>query len=221
MARFKDLSRFKRTISIEPRTYANIKRTQIDPRTKYIRKIKSEVDVINQMLEALEKAGYSNTWASKTLFNKLDTTRIDVVTGAKIDKSKITKDYSMTSLTYIRKALNDFKASKTSTPKGVKARIEDERQFIAEQTDNQEFANSLTEEELSQIYSVFNDVDYKQLSESGMYDSLEIFSFIVEAKESGKGIRAFMQTIKDYSEDYPDHDVREAFKSIYRKYVTG
>ena len=219
MARMKDLSRFKRTITIEPRTYANVARVKIDTRTKYIRTIKSEVDVINKMLDALEKEGYSNTWASKTLFNKLDTSRIDVVSGGKIDKSKISKDYSMTSLTYIRKALNDFKASKTSTVKGVKDRIEDERQFIAEQTDNEEFARSLTDDELSNIYSVFNDVDYKALTESGQYESNEIFSFIVEAKEQNYGVRKFMQTIRDYSEDYPDRDVRDSFKAIYNKYV--
>lgn len=221
MARMKNLSRFKRTITIEPRTYANVKRVKIDPRTKYIRQTKAEVDVINRMLEALEEQGYSNTWASKTLFNKLDSTKINIVANGKIDKSKISKDYSMSSLVYIRKALNDFKASKTSTVKGVEARIDDERQFIAEQTDNEEFANSLSEEELGQIYSVFNDVDYKALTESGQYESDEIFSFIVEAKEQNYGVRKFMQTIRAYSEDYPDRDVRDSFKAIYKKYVTS
>ena len=217
--KFRDLARFKAVAPIPERTQINIRRRTIDPRTKIIRQTKLEANVINDMLKALEGAGYSDTWASKTLFNKLDTSRISIIKNGKIDTSKINKDYSMTSLTYIRKALNDFKNSKTSTVKGIEQRIDDERQFILEQTENQEFVNSLTDEDLSQIYSVFNDIDYKKLSESGQYDSLEIFSFIVEAKEEGKGIRKFMQTIREYSEDYLDRDVRESFKSIYRKYV--
>lgn len=217
--KFRDLARFKSVAPIPERTQINIRRRHIDPRTKYIRKIKAEADIINDMLNALERAGYSDTWASKTLYNKLETPKINIIKGGKIDVSKISKDYSMSGLTYIRKALNDFIHSKTSTPEGVEARIEDERQFILEQTENQEFAESLTDDELSQIYSVFNDVDYKQLAESGQYDSLEIFSFIIEAKQEGKGIRAFMQTIRQYSEDYPDRDIRESFKNIYRKFV--
>lgn len=221
MARMKNLSRFKRTITIEPRTYANIERVRIDPKTKVIRQIKSEVDVINKMLKALEEAGYENSYASKTLFRKLDTSQVSLVENGRIDKSKITKDFSMTGLTYIKKSLNDFVVSKTSTVAGINKREEDSRNYIAELTDNQAFANSLTKEELDQLYSVFNDERYEKLTKDGTYSSTEIFSSIVKAKSNKIGIRNFMQTIIDHSEEYPDREVREIFKGIYRKYVTN
>ena len=221
MARMMNLSRFKRTITIEPRNYANVERVKIDPKTKVIRQIKSEVDVINKMLKALEEAGYENAWASKTLFRKLDTSQVSLVENGRIDKSKITKDFSMTGLTYIKKSLNDFVVSKTSTVAGINKREEDSRSYIAELTDNPAFANSLTKEELDQLYSVFNDERYEKLTRDGTYSSTEIFSSIVEAKSQGTGIRNFMQTIIDHSEEYPDKEIREIFKGIYRKYVTN
>lgn len=205
-----------RTIKI-----SNKQRVQIDPRTKYARTIRAEANVINDMLKALDEEGYSNSWASKTLFNKLGTNKINIIKNNKIDVGKISKTSSMSNLTYIKKALNDFKASKTSTVKGIKSRIDDERQFIAEQTDNQEFANDLTDEEIGKIYEVFNDTDYKQLTESGMYDSDEIFTFITTAKEQDYGIRKFQNMVKTYSEDSPDVETRRMFKNIYDKYVAS
>lgn len=205
-----------RTIKI-----SNKQRVQIDPRTKYARTIRAEANVINDMLKALDEEGYSNSWASKTLFNKLGTNKINIIKNNKIDVGKISKTSSMSNLTYIKKALNDFKASKTSTVKGIKSRIDDERQFIAEQTDNQEFANDLTDEEIGKIYEVFNDTDYKQLTESGMYDSDEIFTFITTAKEQDYGIRKFQNMVKTYSEDSPDVETRKMFKNIYDKYVAS
>ena len=205
-----------RTIKI-----SNKQRVQIDPRTKYARTIRAEANVINDMLKALDEEGYSNSWASKTLFNKLGTNKINIIKNNKIDVGKISKTSSMSNLTYIKKALNDFKASKTSTVKGIQSRIDDERQFIAEQTDNQEFANELTDEEIGKIYEVFNDTDYKQLTESGMYDSDEIFTFITTAKEQDYGIRKFQNMVKTYSEDSPDVETRKMFKNIYDKYVAS
>ena len=162
-----------------------------------------------------------NSYASKTLFRKLDTSQVSLVHNGRIDKSKITKDYSMTGLTYIKKSLNDFVVSKTSTVAGINKREEDSRSYIAELTDNPDFANSLTKEELDQLYSVFNDERYEKLTKDGTYSSTEIFSTIVEAKSNKTGIRNFMQTIIDHSEEYPDKEVREIFKGIYRKYVTN
>ena len=219
MARIKNLSRFKRTITIPTVEYSNIKRTRIDPRVKYSRQIRAEADVINKMLQALERAGYKDTWASKTLYNKLDTPQIDVIKNGRVDTSKISKTKSMSNLAYIKKALNDFKASKTSTVKGIREREEDERMYIAELTDNQEFADSLSSEEIGNIYEMFNSPDYKKLTESGMYDSLEIFSFVAEAKQEDMGVRKFLQMVKTYSEDNMDYDTRNAFKDIYNKYV--
>lgn len=200
---------------------SNKQRVQIDPRTKYSRNIRAEAKVINDMLKALDEEGYSNTWASKTLFNKLSTNKINIIQNNRIDIGKISKTSSMSNLAYIKKALNDFKASKTSTVKGIRSRIDDERQFIAEQTDNQEFAADLSEEEISKIYEVFNDVDYKTLTESGMYDSDEIFTFITTAKEQDYGVRKFQNMIKTYSEEAPDVETRKMFKNIFEKYVSS
>lgn len=219
MARMQNIARFKRTVSLPTGTAANVRRVQTDPRVKLSRKIREEANVINKMLSALKSAGYSDTWASKTLFNKLDTPQIDIITNGRIDINKINKSYNMTSLNYIRKSLNDFKVSKTSTVKGIAKREDDERSYIAELTDNQEFARSLDKEELSQIYEVFNSPDYKTITESGSYDSLEIFSFIVEAKEQNYGIRKFLSTVRTYSEEGLDYDLRIAFTNIYNKYV--
>ena len=219
MARVRDISRFKRTVSLPTIESSNVRRTRIDPRVKFSRTIRAEADVINKMLSALKSAGYSDTWASKTLFNKLETPQIDIISNGRIDVSKINKSYTMSNLSYIRKSLYDFKHSKTSTVKGIMEREDDERQYITELTDNQEFAQSLTNEELSQIYDVFNSVDYKKITESGSYDSLEIFSFIVEAKEKGSGLRDFLSTIRTYSEEGLDYELRMAFTNIYNKYV--
>lgn len=219
MARIQNVARFKRTVTVPTVESSNIKRARIDKRSKLSRVIRGEADVINRMLSALKSAGYSDTWASKTLFNKLETPQIDIIKNGHIDVSKINKDFTVSNLNYIRKSLNDFKQSKTSTIKGIRKREDDERQYIAELTDNQDFAQSLSKEELSQIYEVFNSPDYKTITESGSYDSLEVFSFIVEAKEQDSGIRKFLSTIRTYSEEGLDYDTRMAFTNIYNKYV--
>ena len=126
---------------------------------------------------------------------------------------------TVTNLTYIKKALNDFKFSKTSTPKGVLKREQQSRDYVAEQTGNIEFAESLSKEELSKIYEVFNDVDYKYLDEQGVISSDYIFTAITEAKEKNYGVRQFMRIINEHMEESPDLEERRSFRNIYYKYV--
>lgn len=215
----KSVLRYKRIVVSNPNISANAKRSKIDPKTKYVRKIKQKVDVINEMLDSLEESGYNNTWASKILFNKLDTNKINAIVDTRVSKKSISKSKSMSNLAYIDKALTDFMNSKTSTVSGIKSRIRDERKLIAEQTDNKDFADSLTDDEINQIYEVFNDVNYKQLTESGQYDSDEMFTFITTAKEQEQGSNQFIKMISTYSEDNPDADTKRAFRNIYNKYV--
>ena len=219
MARIKNLSRFKRTISLPTVETSNIKRTRINPSVKIARKVREEADVINRMLEALERAGYSGEYASKTLFRKLDTPQISVIKNNRVNTSGISKNMTVTNLTYIKKALNDFKFSKTATPKGVLKREQQSRDYVAEQTGNIEFAESLSKEELSSIYEVFNDVDYKYLDEQGVISSDYIFTAITEAKEKNYGVRQFMRIINEHMEESPDLEERRSFRNIYNKYV--
>ena len=216
----KQLARFKRDIVYANQSSSNRARVVIDPRTKYSRIVRTEAKQINELLRALEESGNINSWASKILFNKLSSPKIDIIQGNRVDVTAISKDKSMPNLTYIRKSINEFKRSKTSTPEGIAKRVEDERQFVAEQTNNVDFARSLTEDELAQIYKVFNDEDYKRLTESGLYDSDEVFTWITEAKEEGLGKRAFIDKIKEHSEDGTDVETRNAFRNIYDKFVT-
>lgn len=215
----KDLSRFKRTITPKTTESRNQQLRKIDPRVKLSRQIRENAKQVNEMLRALQDKGYVNTWASKTLFNKVDTPTLNIVSGNRINVNAITKNKSVSQLNFIKKSLNDFKASKTSTIKGIESRVKDQRNFIAEQTDNREFADELSEEEIEQIYEVFNDENYKKLTESGEYDSDEVFSFVTNAKEEQMGVNQFMRTIQMYSEDNPDADTKRAFRNIYNKFV--
>ena len=107
MARMQNVARFKRNVTLPTGTASNVRRVQIDPRVKYSRRIREEANIINKMLSALKSAGYSDTWASKTLFNKLETPQIDIITNGRIDVSKINKSYSMSNLAYIKKSLTN------------------------------------------------------------------------------------------------------------------
>lgn len=211
-------SRFKRDVIAPSRTASNVARTRVDKRVKLVRKIKAKASTVNNMLNTLDEHGYIGTWSSKILFNNLDTPTLDVIKSNRVDINKITKTKTMSVLTKIDKELTNFTNRKTSTVKGIQGMKDVERQVIEEFTD-EEFANSLSTDELDQLYEVFNSDDYKYLTEGGQYSSTEILEFNTTAVEDISYQKDYLKYIANHSDSNPDMKTRQAFKNIYNKYL--
>lgn len=215
-------SRFKRNVII-PAPSANSKRVRINPINRQIRDLKKLADEINVMLDILENAGYLNTWASKKLFNKIDNPMLDIVNrSSRINTRKINKhEQTKSELAYITKAFNEFKMSLTSTPRGIRKSVEFQRDRIREQSDLEEFANSLTEEEIADIYSIFSDEDYVSINEAGQFASATLFTMAIDTIEKDETANEFITKMKRYGNKEWMRDVnnQRKMRSIYKKYL--
>lgn len=211
------LSNFRRIVE-QP----SLSKNKIILRKKTPRKIielRKKADSVNDMLKSLEKAGNLDSWASKILFNKLGGAMNIINSNGRIDTSSINKKTYKTRLTFIEKSLNEFISSKTSTNKGIKEVINEQRNAIAEKVNNLDFANSLSDDDIKNIYSVFNDEDYDILVESGQYTSEQLYTYITDAVSNELRANDFISYIKKQSEKAKDIEVQRNFRSIYKKYI--
>lgn len=211
----RNLSRFKRDVSIKPIASANKERVKIDPRTKYIRELKSQIDDVNDILNALSKKGYDGLWASKTLFDRLEQSNFNLVQNKRISKSTINKSRSMTNLTAISRVINDFLDNPTSTPSGVDKRTKSYRDTIAQYSDSREFANSLTNEEIYEFYQIFDDPNYSTIVEK--IDPSDFYILGLQVLKGDMSKKDFLATMEQRCYELNDIDLGLALNGMYDK----
>ena len=207
MKKLKNVSatRYKRDV-IAPRTSLENLRKQVE----------REVADVNQMLKSLRRQSKQLTYSAKKLKSNLNVDKL----GAWNNKKNIVKlksNLSKQQLINIDKMLKRFQNSKTSSKKGLKELEEFKRQNLIEQTDNEDFVNSLTKNQVNKLYSAFDDPDYKTVIDQ--IDPSDLFYLMLAAKSENWNLTTFRKELENYMNTSNDKDLRDSIKTIYDKYI--
>lgn len=176
---------------------------------------------VNERLRKLQKWGRYDTWASKQLISRLDVGKLNLLDKEGLINLDKIKYLTQTQLTNVNKAMDQFLKSKTKTIQGINAVVRKKRQDLIEKSDNAQWVKSLTNKEVEDLYRVFDDEEFKNLSEKIKYEL--IWNKVVEAKQKGLSEQEFIDELLLYTDpsNMNDADMLDSMKSIHAKYVAN
>lgn len=183
------------------------------------RKTRFTAKDVNERLRKLKRWGRYDTWASKQLISRLDVAKLNLLDkDGLINLDKI-QYLTQTQLTNVNKAMDQFLRSKTKSIQGINAVVKKKRQDLIEKSDNPQWVKSLTNKEVEDLYRIFDDEEFKNLSEHVKYEL--IWNKVVEANEKGLSKEDFIEELQLYTDPsvMNDGDVLDSMESIYDKYV--
>lgn len=185
------------------------------------RKTRFTAKDVNERLRKLQRWGRYDTWASKQLITRLDSGKLNILTkDGLIDINKI-QNLNQTQMTNINKAMDQFLRSKTKSIQGINAVVRKKRQDLIEKSDSAQWVKSLTNKEVEDLYRIFDDEEFKNLSEHIKYE--QIWNKVVEAKEKDFTEEEFIEELQLYTDPkvMNDDDVLDSMRSIYNKYINN
>ena len=183
------------------------------------RKTRFKAKSVNEYLLKLQKWGRYDTWASKQLISRLDTNKLSIINKkGLIDMDKIGW-LTETQMTNVNKAMDQFISSKTKTIQGINAVVRNKRQWLIEKSDNAQWVKGLTNREVEDLYRVFDDEEFENLSEKIKYET--IWDTVVEANKKQWSEQEFIDELQLYTDPayINDDDVLDSMSDIYNKYI--
>lgn len=166
----------------------------------------------NQRLVRLEREFGKDTWASKNLRNRLDTTPLNAWTAK--GRVRVAKSMSITQLRATIKATNQFLNSATSTKRGINRVRKTTIKSIAQSLS---IDREVTVQEAETLYDMFVDNEFTDLLQ--YMRASELWAIIEEASSNMYSENDFIDLMKDYIDFGNDLDMKERLKNIYEKYV--
>lgn len=164
----------------------------------------------NQRLNETQRIFGVNTWASKKLQERLSIDNIDVWSEF---NNKVTVGYikDITKLKAIKKALNNFLASETSTVKGIKNVIRKQKKVLGDiELDEDDLESNMT------MYDYMSDDAFRDLSR--YIPASELVAFLEYARESNLSESKFLDEVENYISFGNDEDMKERLINLYNKY---
>lgn len=207
MKKLKNVSatRYKRDV-IAPRTSLENLRKQVE----------REVADVNSMLKSLKRQNKNLTFAAKNLRKRLNVEKLSAWNNKK-NIVKLKANLTKTQLVNIHDFITKFKDSKTAYKSGLKEAVKTKRQNLIEQTDNEAFVNSLSDNQINVIYSAYDDQDYKTVAME--IDPSDLFALMITAKQEQWPLTTFRKELENYMSTTNDKDLRNSIRIIYEKYI--
>lgn len=180
--------------------------------------IKRNVKIINRMLSALKKSDlYDESIAVENLFNYLKSPVVNVKRTKTGGVSVVgLKSKSITQLTGITKALNDFMKNKTSTVSGMKA-LYDERIDELKRYMDESFVEGMSTKDIRTLYRVFQSNSYERIQ--SRMDSKSFFTIYTQSIDEKWSREKFIRELNHYIDFGEDMDLKEDLISIYDSYI--
>ena len=182
-------------------------------------RVKRMIKQVNKALKSLrEEDLYKESVAVENLFNLLESNTVNLkqTKSGNVSIVGINKK-SLTQLTAITKAINEFKKNPTSTVKGMKELYKERKEELRGWMEDKEFVDSLGYDDLRKIYSVFQSNEYERTSKS--FDSKSFFTVYTQAIDEKWKKRRFMREVKHYIDYGNDESLKEDIKTIYDDYI--
>ena len=138
---------------------------QLTEKQKLYRQTKQQVDIVNKRLRNLEKGGFTGTWASGKLINRLNVKKLKgkkLLTTKGVTRVKISKDLTTTNLIAINQATRQFLESKTSTSRGIKETRKSVIKSLQKTFGDMNYEIDYKQAEL--MYNLFDETDFEDVS---------------------------------------------------------
>lgn len=205
----------KMKIKVQPKMTAE--------RQKIYRETLETVSKVNRRLKGLKNAGYSGSWASKKLENRLDTKNLKA--WSKAGKVKINKSLTNTQLLAIQKASNQFLASETSKARGIEKTREKTIESLKATLAKDETLDNLDAET---AYDMLSDDDFNYFNTEEKVGASTLWALLEDSVEyiDGKGESAitrdrnsFVNKVMNMYDSSNDVQARERLMRLYNNYV--
>lgn len=205
---------------------------------KLLAETRRMVNEANKRLRSLEKTGQYNSWASKKLFERLDTNNLKALSKIKKGKQvykgkfkvkgqriktrgqitgiKIPKNATNTQLIAINQATRKFLDSKTSTPRGIK-RVKKSTIKTLKSTLSLKLQKEVTEEDAQFYYDMLENKDFNTFNEK--IGASRMWEFIDESIERNQTQPDWIDFLENYGLTMEDKEMRNRAKGLYKKYV--
>lgn len=214
------MSGYRRSVSSSVKSLTrNMLKKRVSMILSRQRKTRFVAKDVNERLRKLQRWGRYDTWASKQLISRLDVEKLNLLDKEGLINLDKIQYLTLTQLTNVNKAMDQFLRSKTKSIQGINAVVRKKRQDLIEKSDNPQWVKSLTNKEVEDLYRIFDDEEFKNLSENVKYE--QIWNKVVEANEKGLSKEEFIEELQLYTDPsvMNDGDVLDSMESIYDKYV--
>ena len=180
-----------------------------------LKELNKEISQVNSMLSNLKREHKTKTWASKKLYNRLTNAKLKKVWNYKTDNIRHLNNLNMTQITNIRKALNQFKASATSTNAGIR----DVKNRTLESLKNTiSLDRDVSDSEVEDMYSMLSDKDFSSFLRLDQSAASTLWDLVADAQEYNESKDTFVDKLLR-NMNVNDVDSREKAKRIYDNFV--
>lgn len=186
-------------------------------RRRLVKKVESQVKIVNQRLKRLDKKGFYNSFSSKKLFERLGGDKYNALQkiNGKVVGIKIRDDMNITQLNAISRACRNFLASATSTPDRLQRVIKKTKDSMYK-TLKLDPKHKFDMEDVENFYEMLGDKDFDYFNEkigaSSMWAAID--DAIINNDEESDFIDRINNMIS-----LNDEDVLLKVVRIFNKYI--
>lgn len=173
-----------------------------------------QVSRANVRLTKLKKAGFSNTWASRKLYDRLTTNKVNVI-NKKTGKIELPKNINKAQKRLIEKSVYNFMRSETSTPRGIEEVRQKTIKSLAKTLGEPE--KPMSYEDAETYYNMFGDNDFTFFSDR--YGASDIWALIETSIEMNDSLTDFLERFQVHLTEINDDDLLERATRLYEKYI--
>lgn len=190
--------------------------------TNLYKRVQKQVSEVNERLVKLRKSDEYGSWASKKLFNRLDTKNLDVLQKTrkgekKVKRIKLNKNLSNTDLRAIEKATGQFLHSKTSTMKGINI-VKNKTINAIRNTLSLEDGKKVTKEDAEYYYDMLANKDFDWFNDK--IGASTMWTLIDDAIENNDSESDWIKRLETHAMTMNDMDARERAIRLYEKYIS-
>ena len=195
-------------------------RTWVEPevvrKNKLFKQVQQQVNIVNKRLRRLDRKGYYNSFSSKKLFERLDTSKFNALQriNGKIVGIKLRKDMKITDLNAVSRASRNFLASATSTPERLQRIIKKTKDSMYRTLKVKD--DKLTMDDIEDYYDMLDDPDFDYYNEK--IGASSVWRTIEDAVEQNDKQNEFINRMNNLL-TIKDKDMLERVIRLFNKYV--
>lgn len=179
-----------------------------------------KVHKANQRIIRLTEKYGERSWATVSLYNKLEDPKILGLT--RYGNIKVNRKMSDIKLKYIEKVTDEFLESQTSRIRGAEEAIKKTKEKLRATYSDSEKLKFISDEEVGKLYNIVEKKEWRDYTQ--LFDPSETWARLVRAKETNLSLNEFEDLFKkdlglNKGDEIKDLDVREYLREIYNMYV--
>lgn len=207
--------RYRRTVSFKRSNVERV-RTKYTPQVRAARKeLRTTLGDLSKEVSDLGRYSRLNSNASRLLKTRLS------ANGIKFTKSGFSMDIpenlKATQYKAIQKAINDFRASESSTVRGLKRQVARQREHLEQMIGDAKVVNKLSDKDIYNFNKIWGSKDYENLRD--ILGSDEIEQLMANTIKNKTGKINFRRELEKYIGYEVDPEMKKSIYNIYKEYI--